>query len=262
MRRSYVFAFAALAWAGCASAGKEGLNNHGDDPDAGGIQHPDGQSIDPPDATPIPDAPPGITQLTLAQTADSTLTPGNSVACPADTVGTGPNIYYRVFDLAAAGINSEFTVNTVSFQVEDCESVNADGASVAVRVGTYSGAIGSTLDQSKITILQSNNSVQIPEVDEVTGPPASTPGSLVNAPITATIPGGSQLVVEVDAPDGNNQYQFYIASNASDQNQASGGLSYVSSSRCTPNPGLRPTDADTLAPTPMHILLTVTGTFQ
>jgi hypothetical protein len=162
-----------------------------------------------------------------------------------------------VFDLAAAGVTGDFNVTTVSFQVEDCESITADGAPVAVRVGTYTGTPGTTLTPANITVLASNNTVQIPEVDETT---TATPGATINAPLAATIPANSQLVVEVDAPDGNNQYQLYMGTNKDGQT----AKGYVSSPRCTPKPGATPTDIGTL-PTPVaeiDILLTVTGTFQ
>ena len=190
--------------------------------------------------------------MTLTQTTSNTLTPANSIACPATTVGTAANTYYRVFDLPSLGITNAFNVTSVSFQVEDCESVGANGAPVAVRVGTYNGTVGgTTLQASAITILASNNSVQVPEVD------ATATGATVNASIAAVIPAGSKLVVEVDAPDGNNTYQFYIGTNTA--GQAAPG--YVSSPRCTP-PGTTPTDVGTLI-TPaaaIDMLLTVTGT--
>src|SRR6185312_11220684 len=96
----------------------------------------------------------------------------------------------------------DFTVSTISFQVEDCESIDGTGAPVAVRVGTYDGALGTTLTGT-ITTLASNNAVMVPEVDEDNGPPASTPGATINAPIAAVIPAGKLLVAEVDAPDGD-----------------------------------------------------------
>jgi len=195
------------------------------------------------------DAPPGQTTVTLTQTTSNTLTPANSVACPATTVGTAANTYYRVFDLPSLGITGAFNVTSVSFQVEDCESVGSNGAPVAVRVGTYTGTTGgTTLQAGAITILASNNAVQVPE---------TTTGTQVDAPISAVIPAGSKLVVEVDAPDGNNTYQFYIGT--SNAGQSAPG--YVSSPRCSP-PGTTPTDVTTLVtPTAaIDMLLTVTGT--
>lgn len=265
---------AAILFVGCAKAGAPGGGGGGggDQVDAGfgggtqdashGIMRPDAEpGIDaarPIDAAPIPDAPPGVQQVTLSQTSTSELVAGNAVACPATNVGTAANQYYRVFDLPTLGITSDFNVNTVSFQVEDCESVNGDGTQVSVRVGTYSGTIGTTLQASAISIAQSV-AVQVPEVDEdFSATPPTTPGATVNQPITATITAGSKLIIEVDAPDGNNEDEFYIGTNGSGQSAAG----FVSSPRCSP-PGTTPTDVNTLGTgVTDDILLTVTGTYQ
>jgi hypothetical protein len=252
--------FIVLAATGCASAGKG--DEIGGRPDGGGIHLLDSDMNMPPvdgsrpiDAAPQPDAPPGEQTITLDQTPGDTFLTNNSIACPATTVGTSANTYYRVFDLAAAGITGTFHVTDVKFQVEDCESVNSDGAAVAVRVGTYSGTIGGTLQKSKITITQSNNSVQVPEIESASMPAGGT----VDAPIAADIDAGSKLIVEVDAPDGNNQYQFYIGTAGAGGSQT--GLGYVSSPTCTP-PGTTPTDVTTITSnTDIYILLTVTGTY-
>ncbi len=253
----------AVAAAGCAAAGK--ADEIGGRTDGGNnIHFLDSDNTEPRpdaapqvDAAPLPDAPPGMQTMTLTQTTSQTMTANNSIACPAASpaVGTLANVYYRVFDLGALGITTDFTVSQVTFQVEDCESANDNGAPVAVHVGTYGGTIGTTLQKSQITILQSNNSVQVPEVDET---PSGSPGATVNAPIAATIPGGMKMVVEVDAPDGTNNYQFYIGSNT----QGQSGLGYVSSPKCSP-PGTTPTDIGSLPSpaVPIDILLTVTGTY-
>ena len=217
------------------------------------------------DAAPLPDAPPGISQVNLVQDTDPTILAG-AVACTNNQEGgTTPNTYYRVFDLNAVGVTNDLTVQTVQFSVEDCESVSGNGTAVAVRIGTYSGTVGSTLDPSKITIIDSNNSVQIPEVDEnpntATGSP--TPGEVITAPVSTVVPKGSLMVVEVDATiDGSGTYQLYMGTNLSAQT----GTSYISAPGCSP-PGTTPTDFDQVAPqtptpSPSHLLLSVTGQFQ
>ncbi len=203
------------------------------------------------------DAPPGPQTRTLSQTTSNTLKALNSIACASNGDGsTRDNSYYRVFDLPALGINAPFTVSQVSFQIEHCDQLTGSaGCTVAVRVGTYNGTPGATLTSANITILQSNATVPMPEVIENAGPPPTTPGGTVNAPITATIPAGSKLVVQVDAPDGLNVYSFFMGSN--DGGESAPG--YIKSASCLIT---EPTNISTVGTAaPRHLLLTVTGTY-
>src|SRR5438445_120775 len=54
------------------------------------------------------------------------------------------------------------------------------------------------------------------------------PGATVDAPITATIPAGSKLFVEIDSPDGFNQYYLYMGANT----QAESAPGYVLAPTC------------------------------
>lgn len=202
------------------------------------------------------DAPVGPMTRTLTQTTSQTLKAGNTIACSNSTTGhTRDNSFYRVFDLPAMGINAAFTVSQVSFQVEHCDHINNTGCVVAVRVGTYAGTPGATLTPASITILASNASVPVPEIIENPGPPPTTPGGTVNAPITATIPAGSKLVVQVEAPDGNNLYSFFMGSNDGGES----GFGYIMSGTCSIT---NPTNISTLGtPAPRHLLLNVTGMY-
>jgi len=198
------------------------------------------------------DAPP---MQTLSQTSSSALEAGTSQACLAPSSGTAPNNYYRVFDLAAFDITTDFHVTSVSFQVEHCDQLNGTaGASVVVRVGTYSGTPGETLTLANMTVLASANSVAVPEVIEDPGPPPVTAGGTVNAPITATIPAGQKLFIEIDAPDGNSLYEMYVGAN----NDGESGLGYVLAPSC----GItQPTNISTIVAAPLHLLMTVSGTY-
>jgi hypothetical protein len=199
---------------------------------------------------------------TLSQTTSSTLEAEASIACPATVSGTAANNYYRVFDLAAHGITTDFEVTQVSFQVEHCNHLTSDvGCPVTVRVGTYDGTPDATLSASAMSILASNSNVTIPEVIEMNG---STPGGTVNAPITATVPAGSKLLVEVDAPDGNTTYSFYMGANKGGES----GFGYILAPKCNTTV---PTNISAVedpdgpgGPMPfkqVHLLLTVTGTY-
>ncbi len=247
-----------LLLVGCATASTDKLSGN-NDVDSGVGQHDANQvTLDAPlliDAPKMIDAPSGPTTRTLSQTTSQALKGGNTIACASNTTGnTRANNFYRVFDLAAFGINSAFTVTKVSFQIEHCHSANSTGCTVAVRVGTYSGTPGTTLATGSIAVLASSPTVAVPEVVE-SG--TTTPGGTVNAPISATIPAGQKLLVEVDAPDGNtgNTFAFYMGSNDGGEN----GFGYVMSTTCSIN---SPTSLSTLGtPAPRHLLLTVTGTY-
>ena len=202
------------------------------------------------------DAPSGPQMVTLTQTTSQALKALNSIACGANGY-TRSNNYYRVFDLAAMGVTGDFHVSQVTFQVESCDHVAAgNGINVAVRVGTYSGTPGNTLTTANMNILASSATVAVPEVVEATGPPPSTPGATVNAPITATVPGNMKLLVEVDVPDGNNNFGFYFGSN--DGGESAYG--YILAPDCSVND---PTNISSLGTTAAarNLLLTVTGTY-
>jgi hypothetical protein len=247
--------FLCLLLFGCASAGAPEVGGHGGD---AGFTHPTDSSGHPVDTfVNTIDAPPGQQTKTLSETTSNTLRPVTSIACPAATVGTSANIYYRVFDLATFGITSDFHVTQVSFQVEDCETAGGNGTNVAVRVGTYNGTPGNTLTVANMTVLASNANVTVPEiVEDVTA--MTTPGGLVNAPINATINAGMKVLVEVDVPDGDLDHFFYPGANTGGQS----AKGYVSSPSCTP-PGTTPTDIGTVVmpATEIDLLLTVTGTY-
>lgn len=230
---------ALLLLGACASGGQPDI------PDALRV---DGMHVD----TVLIDAPP---MQTLSQTASNLLEAGTSQACLAPSSGTAPNNYYRVFDLAAFDITTDFNVSQVTFQVEHCDQLNGSaGATVVVRVGTYSGTPGETLTLANMTVLASANGVAIPEVIEDPGPPPVTAGATVTAPISATIPAGQKLLVEVDAPDGNALYELYMGAN----NDGETGLGYVLAPTC----GITvPTNISTIVGEPLHLLMTVSGSY-
>ena len=196
---------------------------------------------------------------TLTQTTSQTIQAVNSIACPGATAGTTTaNNYYRVFDLPAMGISGAFTVTKVSFQIEHCRPTSGSTCTnVAVRVGTYTGTPGATLATASMIILASNATVPVPTVLEDCNA-MTTPGGTVDAPISATIPAGSKLLVEVDAPD-TGTYAFYMGSNTSGES----GFGYVMApNRC--NITVPSNISGVLGQTPAaprHLLLTVTGTY-
>lgn len=247
--------------AGCASAGNPGNtgvdSNNGGGDDSGGGGSDSGMQMSDGSVT-MPDAPVGPMTRTLTQTNSPTVKALNTVACPGTTSGTtAANNYYRVFDLAAMGITTAFTVSKVSFQIEHCQALAATGCTnVAVRVGTYSATPGATLLTANMTILASNATVTVPRVVENVAQ-MTTPGGTVDAAITATIPAGSKLLVEVDAP-GNSSYAFYMGSNDGGES----GFGYVMAPDCSINvPSNISGMLGATAAAPRNLLLTVTGTY-
>jgi hypothetical protein len=235
----------------CASAGHDvSIDSNGGTTDSPNQQHVDAKLLD---------APPGAQTKELFQTSSQTLQGGTSVACPNGTLGgTSANNYYRVFDLASFGITSSFIVSKVTFQVEDSQSVGNNGSSVAVRVGTYAGTPADQLDNAMMTILASNPTVAVPQVVE-SG--TTTPGATVNAPISATIPANSKLLVEIDSPDGGGNYELYIGAN----NQSETAPAYVLAPSCNymSQPITKPTNINKLATSmAVHLLISVTGQYQ
>jgi hypothetical protein len=110
-----------------------------------------------------------------------------------------------------------------------------------------------------MTILASNPTVQVPEVIETNG---VTAGETINAPISATIQPGKKLLVEIDAPDGHNQYSLYLGAN----NDGETSFGYVLAPGCTANGAaitkpLNISAVATMFPA-VHLLITVTGQYQ
>jgi hypothetical protein len=256
----------------CATAEKDKLVTLQGD---GGTFHPpgddgggdgSGSGRPPPDAFILPDAPPNMQQVTLDQNSSDSLVAGNSAICPdADNDnGSGESHYYRIFDLAAAGITSDFTISGVTFQVEDAYGVSGDvgdgDQAVDINVGTYSGALGgSTFKTANLSQISSVTDVDVPEVDEDRDTtPATTPGATVTAPLAATIPGGSKLYVEIASSDGTQDHWLYLGTNKSSETEPG----YLYAPNCVNDPTSMSSLTQTLSPARnAALLITVTGTY-
>jgi hypothetical protein len=237
--------------AACAQAGAPEQGGHTD----GGLKHPDGNGQQLDAYVSHVDAPPGQQTKTLSETTSQTIKANTSVACPSSSgVGTAANNFYRVFDLATFGITTDFHVTQISFQVEDCESIGGNGTVVQAQVGTYNGTPGTTLTLGSMTVLATNSTVQVPEVDETA---SATPGGTVNVPLNATIPAGGKVFIEVDVPDGAFDHQFYMGANDGGQM----GAGYILNG-CS-GTGTSPKDIGmTITPNAqIDLLMTVTGTY-
>jgi len=152
------------------------------------------------DAAPIPDVDAGVQSVTLQAGADNTVSPQNAVSCNSgdpDFFHTD-NHYYRIYPLSSVGITSDFEISSVDFGVEQAVSL---AGTQPIQISVY------TLDGdfllANLTLLAST-SVAL----------ADQSATVVNAPIAATVPAGSTLVVEVFSPNGQaSSNRFFMGSN-------------------------------------------------
>jgi len=251
MRRLYV-ALAIGPLAACATAGKD--NGLGEHPDAGGNK-PDGSTQPPIDAAPLPDAPPGQTQLTLSQTNNNTPAAGQGQACGhsvfGNTVSTADNSWYRVFKLADYGVTGAFNVQRVTFYSDYAWAGGGTSQPATLKIGTYSGA----LEVDRLPAASITNIVTQPvTIPDNTGAPAA-----IDTNVSATIPAGSNLIVELALPDGDaDGNYFYIGVSA-------GGEQKKGYIRATPSGCGFTSPTSLVSPTGLNIannavLLSVTGT--
>jgi len=190
-----------------------------------------------------PDAPPSIT---LSQTTSDAIEPGTAKACLSPSSGTSANNYYRVFDLATTGITSDLHVYKITFGVELCHELMTNaGVDIVARVGLYDGVPGATLSLASMTLLASANA-HVPE---------TSTGIMVDAPIEVTVPAGSQFFIELDSPEGANKHSLFIGANDDGETHPA----YVlAPTQCSVT---EPLDINMVANTPIHLVMTVSGTY-
>jgi hypothetical protein len=231
----------------CASGGKPGVapDTGGDDQQPDAPTRPDAADVDAPshpDAA-MPDAPQQPVTVTLQETVNNTIATANSIAC-GNGSETSDNTWYRAYALSDFGITNAFHVTQVSFAIQE----SAGTPSVQVKVGSYGGTVGGmTLDTSMIVPLNATT-VTIP---------ATTTGESVPAPITADIPAGGKLVVQIAAPnlEGTGKYVYIGASNGGENKPG-----YITSVGCAINVPTRPIDVDPVQFAAVDLIILVTGT--
>jgi subtilisin-like proprotein convertase family protein len=141
---------------------------------------------------------------TLSQSTSETLAAG-SVSC--NTGGLhADNSYWRAFALNDFGITGSFDVSSVRVGVEQATSTNPDQP-VTVNLYTLNGAFVIA------------NLTPIGTATANVTPQALT---LIDVPVTGTVPASGTLVVEVFTPDGQTDGNgFFIGSNAAGQSAPS-----------------------------------------
>lgn len=160
---------------------------------------------------------------------------GNSLACVSDAdQSTKATQVLRTFTLADFGITGAFNVADVTFGVE-----HLDGAGSAVAVNLY--LLSGDLVYA--------NLLPIGSATAWIEPQALT---LVSVPVSAVVPPGSTLVVEVAAPDLPAGERFFIGSNRAGETAPS----YIAASGC----GLPEPVPATAGSSQMHVAMSVSGT--
>lgn len=151
-------------------------------------------------------APSGVCgSLLLTQNAAQTIVAGNSVSCNADGTIHVENSYYRAFDLSA--YPSGFNLCEIEVGIQ---SAVGAGGSQPVTFRVYANS-GGAFPAGSASLLGSRT---IPVVDQA--------GTVLFLPLFASVPSGSQLVLEVFTPDGQAAgNSFFMGSNAAGESAPS-----------------------------------------
>ena len=259
--------------AACSEAHPRGSDDTGDDdvlsPSDDSADDSSGDDSTAVDAPPIidvdaephnpgdPDAAPAVpvTTTITQSTNNTTVASPNSASCHNDYNVTAENSYYRAYVLAEHGIASAFSISGVRVGVE----TTADDPSptdpaqatqpAAIRLYTYSEAPGTALNLAAMTGIGSAN------VTFANGLAAT----LVDFPVTGTVPAGGTLIVEVAIPDGDpdgDSYgpHFFIGSNTAGETRSG----YLRAPECG---AANPSQLTALSLPSMHMIIDVTGTY-
>jgi hypothetical protein len=187
----------------------------------------------------------GSVAVTLTQSSSDEITPQNSVACIESDADGNPvehreNSFYRVFDLAAAGVTGRLETSSVALGIQSAESPDPNQP-MSIRLHTLSG-----------TVLELANLTEIGRADVTV---ANQGAGILSIPIVATAEAGSTLVVEIFLPDaagGGNL--LFPGSNAATQT----GPTYIRA----PADGCdldEPTDIADIGFPDMHLVVSVAG---
>lgn len=234
---------ASLALGGCAKAISADGEDLGTEPDAGLADEADADVIERPDAAPDPEP----TPVTLTHSASNVIEDESSFRCGSSDGSHAFNGYYRVFDLEAMGVVGDVSVESVSIGIQEAITANDGSQPATVKLHTLEGdfLLENLTELASVT-------VDIPEQTL----------SVLEVPVTATVPANSVLVLEVQTPDGDGARSLWLGAN----NDGQTGPSYL----LAPAEGCgyqQPTnvaaigvpDVDTAA---IHWVMSVSGTAQ
>jgi hypothetical protein len=164
----------------------------------------------------------------ITESNSQSIITGNSVSCNAGGLHTD-NHYMRVFDLPLIGITQAINITSVDFGIEEA-------AGVAVKNYTLAGPLLfanlTPIASQPVTVLDQSLTI-------------------MNVPISASIPAGSLLVVEIFTPNGQTAgNSFFIGSN----NLGETAPSYLAAPDCGVS---EPVTTASLGFPGMHIVMNV-----
>ncbi len=185
---------------------------------------------------------------TLTHSTSQNIIDGNSLGCntkdgDGNVIFVQATTYYRAFDLNDFGIISDYDITSVDYGIESLSDAPAGGFPVTVGIYSVNG------------IFPNGNITLITEVTQNLQDQAQT---IVNVPITATIPANAEFVVAISVPSdapvdgGAGQVKFDIGSNNDGQSDAS----YFSAAACNLN---MPTDFTDQGRPDIHMVVNVNG---
>jgi HYR domain len=195
---------------------------------------------------------------TITHSSSQTITPGNSGRCE-DSGGQFDNHYWRAFSLPAFSINGTFHVQSVDIGIEQASSGSSSGTVRATAKSRQKDVGPNGVGGQQITVLLHNNTGgafpggTLNFLNSVTLNISDQSGTILNVPVNADLPSGSELVVEVFSADGHAiGTSFLIGSNAA----AETGPSYISAPDCgIPDP----VTTSAFGFPNMHIVMNVNG---
>ncbi len=195
---------------------------------------------------------------TMTESTSQTITPDNSFSCN-DGSGNSETSYWRAFSLTNFSIANTFDVQSVDIGIQSATSGGAR-PDVVAKGSALSGTAPTGTPGQPVTLrLYTNSGGAFPggvrnliASGVYTIPDQAL--TIVNLPISAIVPSGSELVVEVFTPNGQGGRDklFFIGSNA----EVETGLSYVSAPDCNI---ADPTPTADIGFPDMHIVMNVNG---
>lgn len=167
---------------------------------------------------------------TITHSSSQAITPGNSGRCE-DSGGQFDNHYWRAFSLPAFSINGTFHVQSVDIGIQQASSSSSARPGKSAQKSVSPNGVGG---QQITVLLHSNTGAAFPNgtlnfLNSVTLNISDQSGTILNVPVNADLPSGSELVVEVFSPDGHGiGTSFFIGSNSA----AETAPSYISAPDC------------------------------
>lgn len=186
------------------------------------------------------------TSQTISHSTSMTLSNTN-VACNGGTPSTSSdNRYFRYFKLSDFSITADYTISSIQFGVQTLTIPTLpDGFPVTVKIyATTSNNFPVAYPAGYTELAQVTTNFLLADVE-----------TLVSVPITATIPAGSNVLVEVGyvAQTANSGNRIFLSAN----DLGESAPTYISSTACSLVP---PTPLASINFPNAHLVLSVTGT--